>query len=189
MLPTLKVDAASHAALMFLMDKTGDSLANLINQLLILGLEEYGYSPRAFKRDPRTPTDVEKTVSKRNLLLRPGKALVKGFRVPADLLEDVRMEQGKRPLAEVMAEAMQKWLEWSVKTSRPTVKTSSNSFAHEKRAKQYEQATRESGTLELTRREPWKPDFPLEKEWVAVDSITVGWRADSQENAKEGDFC
>jgi hypothetical protein len=99
------------------------------------------------------------------------------------------MEQGKRPLAEVMEEAMKKWLESSLKTSRPTPKTPEQSFAHERRVKQYEQEPRESGKLELTRREPWKPDFPLEKEWIAVESITMGWRAESQENVNEGDFC
>ena len=99
------------------------------------------------------------------------------------------MEQGKRPLADVMEEAMKKWLESSLKNSRPTPKTPEQSFTHERRAKQYEQETRESGRLELTRREPWKPDFSLEKEWVPVESITMGWRADSQENANGEDFC
>jgi hypothetical protein len=112
-LPALTVDAATHAALMNAIQATGDSLANIMNQVLILGLKKYGMSPAKFRPDPRDAQDVIKQNNKRNLLkaLMQPKGRFPGFFINRELQESVRLFQGVQTSQKVMEEALQMWVE------------------------------------------------------------------------------
>lgn len=111
-LPSFTVDASTHAAFMHLMDSTGDLLANLMNQMLVLGLKKYGLCPSKFRPDPRSPTDVEKQRSKRELIrfYSQPKGRIPGVFVNRDLQELVRLHQGKQETREVIEAALKLWL-------------------------------------------------------------------------------
>lgn len=112
LMPALKVDECTHAALLHAMESTGDTLSNLMNQMLILGLKAYGLHPSRFKPDPRTPTDVEKLLSRKNRLasLSRNRGRFQGFFVDMELQEMVRLYQGRRKSGDVMVEALRLWL-------------------------------------------------------------------------------
>ena len=111
-LPALTVDASTHAALMFELDRTGDSLANLMNQMLVLGLKKYGLCPSKFRPDLRRATDVLNSPNHkaRLMALAYAKGRFPAFFVPRDLQELVRLHQGTRQTSEIMAEALRLWL-------------------------------------------------------------------------------
>ena len=111
-LPALTVDSSTHAAFMHAIDTTGDSLANLMNQVLVLGLKKYGLDPARFRPDPRNAQDVEKNQSRKNRLkaLMQPKGRFPGFFINRELQETVRLFQGKLPSQIVLEEALQMWV-------------------------------------------------------------------------------